>query len=134
MHAGYNDLKGVTIESASITVTVSNITSLSLENDYGVLDPKKEFLPFGHRPARGSKFVVGYDEAFGKKLTSLTTTVTWKKAPEDFPEQYKDIRVPKLEQNDSTISVKFKKNIKANIIEIIIDLNDFEVFILNYIK
>ena len=65
---GYNNFKNVTVKEAAVKVDVSNITSLNLESDAGVLDPKKAFLPFGPQPTVGSRFMVGYAEALSKNF------------------------------------------------------------------
>jgi len=85
---GYNDFSGVTLQKAQISVTVSNIISLSLESDGGTLDPKKAFLPFGPQPTIGSRFTIGYDEALSKKLSEVEITLQWKAAPEIFATHY----------------------------------------------
>ncbi|MFO1433887.1 MAG: baseplate J/gp47 family protein [Candidatus Competibacteraceae bacterium] len=91
---GYSDFKGVILQRASIAVQVSNITSLKLENDGGKLDPKKAFLPFGPQPTKGSRFIVGYSEAFSKKLSYVSINVKWKDAPSDFANRYKKYGLP----------------------------------------
>lgn len=85
---GYNDFKNVTLQTAAVTVEVSNITSLTLESDSGTLDPKKAFLPFGPQPTQGSRFMVGYAEALSKKLSQVSIKVKWKDAPSDFADHY----------------------------------------------
>jgi hypothetical protein len=85
---GYNDLKNIVLKKAQISVEVSGITSVHLENDHGSLDPKKAFLPFGPQPTRGSRFLVGYDEAFSKKLSEVGISVQWKDLPGDFSSLY----------------------------------------------
>lgn len=86
--AGYNDLKSVTLQKVQILVDVSNVTSLNVESDGGVLDPKKAFLPFGPEAGRGSRFMVGYDEALSKSLSQVKLKVHWKDAPSNFATHY----------------------------------------------
>ena len=86
---GYNDFKNVTVQKIQVSVDVSNVTSLHVESDGGVLDPKKAFLPFGPEPAKGSRFLVGYDEAFPKKLSEAAIKIQWKDAPSDFAARYR---------------------------------------------
>jgi len=85
---GYNDFRGVTIESATVSVEVSEITSLQLESDDGAINPKKAFLPFGSQPSKGSRFLVGYPEALAKKLTEIEIAIQWKDAPTNFESHY----------------------------------------------
>ena len=86
----YSYLKGVVLQSAQLAVTAKNLTSLDLENDAGVLNPKKTFLPFGPQPVKGSLFYVGCDEALSKKLSELDLVVTWHGAQNDFKDYYKE--------------------------------------------
>ncbi len=74
-------LQGVSLESAKIDVEVSEIESLTLQNDQGTLDPAKSFLPFGSEPVRGSSFDLGYEEAFTKKLNEFKIHVDWMDVP-----------------------------------------------------
>lgn len=85
---GYNDFKNVTVQKAAVSVEVSEITSLNVENDAGTLDPKKAFLPFGPQPTRGSQFRIGYPEALSKKLSELKINAQWKDAPAQFSTHY----------------------------------------------
>ena len=89
---GYEDFRGVTLQKARVSVDVSAVTSLNLESDGGSLDPKKAFLPFGPQPTRGSRFMVGYDEALSKKLSELKIKVQWKDAPANFVALYEQLR------------------------------------------
>ncbi|NOT50460.1 MAG: hypothetical protein HOP10_04190 [Chitinophagaceae bacterium] len=82
----YNALKSLTINSIKLTVTVgegpgnyntNGIKTLLLQNDAGVLDPAKPFLPFGIAPKAGSSFIIGNKEAFQKKNAQLRFSVEW---------------------------------------------------------
>jgi hypothetical protein len=84
----YFSFQNVTLNTTQITVEVSQIKNLILENDNGALDPKKAFLPFGPQPTKGSRFLVGYPEALAKKLSEITLTIQWKNAPNDFATYY----------------------------------------------
>jgi hypothetical protein len=85
---GYSDFKNITLQKALVSVEVSNVTSLSLESDGGVLDPKKAFQPFGSQPTKGSRFMIGCDEALSKKLSEIKIKVQWKDAPPNFATHY----------------------------------------------
>ncbi len=74
-------LQGVSLETARIDVEVSDISSLTLQNDQGSLDPAKAFLPFGSEPVRGSSFDLGYEEAFTKKMNEFKIHVDWMDVP-----------------------------------------------------
>lgn len=105
---GYNDFKGVTLLKASLSVEVSNISSLSLENDGGVLDPKKAFFAFGPQPTIGSRFMIGYTEALSKKLSEIKIKVQWKDAPADFSTHYAAYGVSAVNNSWFTTAVSFR--------------------------
>ena len=85
---GYTDFEGIKIKKAQVSVDVTGISSVTIENDNGVLDPKKPFAPFGQLPNVGSCFLVGYNEALEKKLSELTMNVSWKNPPSNFATHY----------------------------------------------
>ncbi|MEO7312799.1 MAG: baseplate J/gp47 family protein [Chitinophagaceae bacterium] len=77
------------ITNISMTVAVTGVTSLDIENDFGVLNAKKPFLPFGPLPKKGSSFNVGYSEVMLKDLSSFSFDVDWQAAPSSFNTHYK---------------------------------------------
>lgn len=60
-----------------ISVNVIGFSKLILQNDYGVIDNRKTFQPFGVAPNVGSNFYIGSEEIFNKKLDKLTVNVDW---------------------------------------------------------
>jgi hypothetical protein len=78
---GYLDLRGIELEQAQVKVSVSQVHSLTAENDNGLLKPTKAFFPFGLEPAKGSTFRVGYGEALHKKLSRLSLVLEWADLP-----------------------------------------------------
>lgn len=70
--AGYDFLKTAIIKDVSITVDVTGMKHLILENDLAVLDPSKVVLPFTQTPKQGYSFYIGSREIFYKKLDSLS--------------------------------------------------------------
>ena len=77
----YKYFQALEIADVVITVDVEGVTGLVLENDVGVLDPAKPFLPFGPIPKVGSSFLIGSAEVFGKPLTSVTLHTEWADLP-----------------------------------------------------
>jgi hypothetical protein len=82
----YDTLKDAVITTIKLTVTVGDgpgnytttgIKTLLLQNDTGVLDPAKPFLPFGIAPKAGSSFIIGNQEVFRKKNVHLRFSVEW---------------------------------------------------------
>jgi hypothetical protein len=103
--AGYPDFAGVVVVDAKVSVSASGVTSLTLESDAGTIDPKKAFLPFGPQPTAGSRFLVSYPEALGKKLSSLALSLAWKDAPASFATHYTGYGVTPAVSN-ATFTVK----------------------------
>jgi hypothetical protein len=85
----YAALSALKIDSIEVHVEVTGLSaSLTLENDYGPLNPKKAFQPFGALPVRGSRFMIGSDEAFNKHLRRLSISLTWQGMPGDLGKWY----------------------------------------------
>ncbi len=85
---GYRDFAGVTVRNAQIAVDVSEVTTLTVENDAGAVDATKAFQPFGPEPVAGSRLMVAYPEALNKRLTRVELEVEWKGAPFSFSSHY----------------------------------------------
>lgn len=82
-HSNYDALQHLQLEIATLTVTVTGVKNLLLQNDQGRLDPARPFLPFGTQPTLGSTFYIGSPEAFRKKLDSLNLHLQWHDVPQD---------------------------------------------------
>lgn len=104
----YSNFKNVLLQKAKVAVAVSNIVSLHLESDAGVLDAKKPFLPFGVQPVAGARFLVSYSEALDKKLSQVTLTLKWKDAPTDFSTHYQDYAIASIGNRYFTAAVAFE--------------------------
>ncbi len=77
----YRYLQGLEVRGLRIEVKVRGMRNLLLENDHGVLDPAKPFLPFGPVPKAGSAFLIGSAEVFSKKLTEVRLELSWAGLP-----------------------------------------------------
>lgn len=77
----YQDFTGLAVGQIRIWVVVESLTALVLENDFGKINAKKPFQPFGPQPVVGSRFMVGCDEALSKRLRQLSVKLTWLGAP-----------------------------------------------------
>jgi hypothetical protein len=86
----YHDLKSFSVDSATLDVEVNGKKELLLQNDQFPLDPAKPFLPFGVRPELDSRFFIGSEEVFQKKLSHLQFMIKWKDAPENFSQHYQN--------------------------------------------
>jgi hypothetical protein len=67
----------VAVGSESQTFNQSGLKTLLLQNDVGVVDPAKPFLPFGLAPKKGAAFVIGNNELFAKKNAQFRFSVEW---------------------------------------------------------
>jgi hypothetical protein len=110
----YNALKNSTLQTAKIAVVVSEITSLQLENDDGILNPKKAFLPFGFEPTVGSRFFVGNAEALAKKLSKISLQLKWKAAPPNFSVRYSNYKTQNINNSYFTASISFRDGVDSH--------------------
>jgi len=78
---GYQDLLNVELIDSTIEVQVTGVKDLQLENDFGSLNSKKPFTPFGPAPEVNATFSVGCEEAFSKRLKEFSFDVEWKNIP-----------------------------------------------------
>jgi len=84
----YADFETLTLGRGRISVGVDAIQSLTLENDYGSLNPKKAFQPFGAQPVKDSRFMIGCAEALSKNLLNLAVKLNWQGAPANLYDWY----------------------------------------------
>lgn len=101
----YETLEKLAVKHAHIAVQVSELRELTIQNDQSVLDPGKNFHPFGIRPEQGSNVYVGSREVFSKNLERLKVHVSWHGLPDDFEDYYLSYDGPER-SNDS-----FKANV-----------------------
>ncbi|SIO07595.1 baseplate J/gp47 family protein [Algoriphagus halophilus] len=80
---GYDILKNCSVTNGNISVEVTGVETLVLQNDQTVLPLGKNIKPFGFRPVKGSNFYVGSQEVFSKSLSSLDLHLQWHGLPED---------------------------------------------------
>jgi hypothetical protein len=86
----YELLNNLTLTSAAITVNVSGVKNIMLQNDLAKLDPSKPFQPFTSRPVLGSSFYIGSNEIFRKHVSSLNIHLEWQDLPDNFTDHYKN--------------------------------------------
>ncbi|WP_448634282.1 hypothetical protein [Pedobacter panaciterrae] len=79
---GYQNLMNAELVDATIEVDVQGISSIELENDFGTLNPKKPFKPFGPISEENSNFYILHEETFSKRLKSFSLDVDWKNIPD----------------------------------------------------
>src|SRR5690606_35043649 len=105
---GYGDLLGAELVDAQIEVDVQGIKGIVVENDLGVLDAKKPFLPFGPTPEVNANFSIQYDEAFSKGLKALSVDIEWKNVPSKKLGDYFSEYGSKNTNDDFTATASFK--------------------------
>lgn len=113
----YEKLKDLTVTQIDLEVKVGvneddndkiGVKNLVLQNDFGVLDPVKPFLPFGPTPAIDSSLYIGSKEIFQKRLKYLELEIDWKDVPtDDLTVHYANYGTHKPEQN-SDFKAQFK--------------------------
>jgi len=89
-------LASLKLKSIQVLVDIEGIKNLEIENDMGILNVKKPFLPFGAIPVKNSKFTVKNDEAFGKNWSNLSLKINWMNTPDSFKDQYFAYRTDSL--------------------------------------
>lgn len=68
----YPMLAGRDVQGITVTVRADGVKTLALSNDQGPVDASKPFLPYGSTPTNQSSLVIGSNEVFQKRLTSVT--------------------------------------------------------------
>ena len=79
---GYFNLLNAQLIDSTIEVEVTGITSIVLENDFGTINPKKPFTPFGSLSDKNSNFYIQHEEAFSKRLKEFSLAIDWKNIPD----------------------------------------------------
>jgi len=91
------------LNSLTIKVDVTDVASFKLYNDYGELNSKSPFPPFGPIPAINNNFIFGNNEILSKPLDQLVIKLKWQELPCDFQayyQQYNDnITLQKATEN-----------------------------------
>ncbi len=96
----YRYLQGMEVRGLRIDVRVREMRNLILENDQGILNPAKPFMPFGPVPKMGSAFLIGSSEVFSKQLDEVRLEVSWANLPtESFSQHYMEYGITALTSN-----------------------------------
>jgi hypothetical protein len=77
----YSLLKGLTLNTIHIDVSVKGVSDLALFNQYGALDSFIPFMPFGPMPVKGDYLVIGYHEMANKNVDCADITIKWSNVP-----------------------------------------------------
>ncbi|HEY8207153.1 MAG TPA: baseplate J/gp47 family protein [Myxococcaceae bacterium] len=76
------------LNAVNLKVQVEGLSTLRLQQDDRLLDPKKPFEPFGSRPAVGSRMYLHHPELVRSRLDSLRFDVEWMGLPDSLVTQY----------------------------------------------
>lgn len=104
---GYSHFKSTNLVFGRVTVEVKGMTTLQLENDFGVLNPKKPFHPFGPTPENNANFYLGSEEIFDKQLSSLEVNIDWKNVPSGDLSKYYDGYPSKVSNKSFSVNCTF---------------------------
>lgn len=111
----YLELAKARMSTVTIDVRVEGYKGFVAENDNGVLDVSKPFMPFGVLPQKGSGFYLGSSEIFQKKWKSISFDIAWKDRPADFREHYMAYKTRFLSERISRQSYDLVyKTVKVN--------------------
>ncbi|MGK0365693.1 MAG: hypothetical protein ACI85O_002759, partial [Saprospiraceae bacterium] len=85
----YSFLQDLQIEEVEVHVDVTDMRQFHLYSEFGPLDSRQPFTPFGAQPTVGSSFMIGNSELFRKHLTEFNLDIEWKDIPNTVS-QFKD--------------------------------------------
>ena len=95
----YRTLKSLILLQADISVNVTGLTELQLQNDLRSLKYHSPFEPFTNNPEIGSRFYFYHHELAGKQLTSMDMNMEWMGLPASLNSHY--LNYIGIEQNES---------------------------------
>lgn len=112
--AEYQVIKDIVLTQVKINVTVEEITSLSLYNELGALDPSKPVQLFGPAPKKNSTFYIGHAELEHKNITSLKTTIEWSNLNANLNTYYSYVRVKLTSGTTSYVTESYVPGVTDN--------------------
>lgn len=104
----YSELKDFKFKTANLSVKVgwgsgfNGLKNLDVSNDYGPVNPKSPFMPFGPSPVLGSNCKVGSPEVFKKNITDIMIKWKWLNLP-DFVRHFANY---KLDSGSVTVEIE----------------------------
>lgn len=108
-----NKLDKLKLLKIELIVSVEGLTSVVLENDMGLINAQKPFLPFGPVPVKNSKLTIKNDEIFRKAWKQITLDINWMNTPTSFVNQYfayrNDLSLPTAQLFKSGLKRKIHK-------------------------
>ena len=110
----YQKFRDIKITTIAITTTVSEITNLSLLNEFGASDPSKPIQIFGPNPKKNSTFYIGHTELQHKIITSIKTNLDWVDLNPDLNAHYNYIHAKLTGGVTTYVTEKYLPGISAN--------------------
>lgn len=114
----YDIFRNLIIQNIELKVNVSGVKNLIIQNDEGLLEINKPFLPFGSQPGPNANFYIGSKEIFQKKLESLRVHALWDKVSPELDkhyEMYQDFDIPMAgEEHNFANNLTFTAEILSN--------------------
>ena len=86
--SSYHFLRFLSFTELNLTVNVTGVRNLIVQNDQTILDGTKPFEPFGFQPKIGSNFYIGSPEVFQKPLTELEIKIKLEEEQPNWTELY----------------------------------------------
>ncbi|MHA7056520.1 baseplate J/gp47 family protein [Aquimarina sp. M1] len=108
----YDCLMDLAIQKIGLTVSVTGLQNIILQNDQSTLNPKKPFEPFGFEPEVRDGLYFTNEEIAQKAITNLQVHPEWINKPDDFVAHYDNYW--KVEQDTLTPKNEHKK-VKSNL-------------------
>lgn len=78
----YSILNELSLVSVITDIDVKGLQNLTVYNDAGLTNTDEPFFPFGPVPVKGSRMVIGHNEAFYKSLDSIRLQLDWDQLPD----------------------------------------------------
>lgn len=114
----YQLFRALKLNRLKVEVAVTGLRTLRLQNDYGAVNGKKPFEPFGPSPQPGTSLYLAHPELSTKRLDSLTLTPQWMGAPADFKAHYANywkIRAQSPDVKDADFGIKANADFTAEL-------------------
>ncbi|MEX0290389.1 MAG: hypothetical protein AB3N14_14885 [Flavobacteriaceae bacterium] len=86
--SAYASAKTILVTKISVTVDVTGVTDLIVQNEIGLQLAEKPFMPFGPRPKKNSALTVENKEFVGKQIASYSFNFNWLNVPPNFTSHY----------------------------------------------
>ena len=106
-------LDPVSVTSVEVSVAVTGMKNLILQNDQSLQLPDKPIIPFTNQPYIGANFYIGSPEVFHKSVTSVSVHLTWQDPPPDMASHYNGYGIAGMTNTttfETAISILASKN------------------------